>query len=303
MASTPTTRNRFNKQGTGDNSGTWGGVLNTQTLDLIDESADGITAITVSGNVTLTSTNYVTDQSRRRTLRLSGSPGATYIITVPSVEKFYWVINQSDAAQTIKAGGTGVSVPAGSMLPVICDGTDCFTQSTTVTTLIGAVTDYAGTAVPSGWLPCAGQTVSRTTYAALFGAIGTTWGAGNGTTTFNVPDLRGRVTAGPDIMEASGDAGRLTDGTLFSGTRTSPAAILGSASHTLTTAQLPAHDHNYDKATFVELANAADPGALDTNIYNYTGVASTSSETIGSGSAHNNLQPTATILKIIYAGV
>ena len=56
----------------------------------------------------------------------------------------------------------------------------------------GALMDYAMATVPSGWLVCDGQAVSRTTYAALFTAIGTTWGAGDGSTTFNVPQLGNR---------------------------------------------------------------------------------------------------------------
>ena len=54
----------------------------------------------------------------------------------------------------------------------------------------------AGGAVPVGWLVCNGSAVSRTTYANLFTTIGTTWGAGDGTTTFNLPDLRGKVPRG-----------------------------------------------------------------------------------------------------------
>ena len=61
---------------------------------------------------------------------------------------------------------------------------------------VGAVQMLAGGSVPVGWLVCNGTAVSRTTYATLFTAIGTTWGAGNGTTTFNVPDLRGKVPRG-----------------------------------------------------------------------------------------------------------
>lgn len=64
---------------------------------------------------------------------------------------------------------------------------------------IGKVTANAGASIPAKHLPCMGQAVSRTTYAALFTAIGTTWGSGNGTTTFNVPDLRGRVLVGADL--------------------------------------------------------------------------------------------------------
>src|SRR2546421_10755651 len=57
----------------------------------------------------------------------------------------------------------------------------------------GTITAFGGDTPPPGWLPADGSEVSRTQYAALFAAIGTTYGAGNGSTTFNLPDLRGRV--------------------------------------------------------------------------------------------------------------
>jgi microcystin-dependent protein len=60
----------------------------------------------------------------------------------------------------------------------------------------GIIAPFAGTSAPSGWLACNGAAVSRTTYATLFAAIGTTWGAGDTTTTFNVPDLRGAFLRG-----------------------------------------------------------------------------------------------------------
>lgn len=60
----------------------------------------------------------------------------------------------------------------------------------------GVLLDYCGSAAPAGYLLCDGTAVSRTTYAALFAAIGIGFGAGNGTTTFNLPDCRGRVTMG-----------------------------------------------------------------------------------------------------------
>jgi Phage Tail Collar Domain len=71
----------------------------------------------------------------------------------------------------------------------------------------GEVVPYAGSSAPVGALLCDGSAVSRTDYVGLFTAIGTTYGTGNGTTTFNVPDLRGRVAAGVD-----GGAGRITVG-------------------------------------------------------------------------------------------
>ena len=61
---------------------------------------------------------------------------------------------------------------------------------------IGALMPYAGATAPTNWLICNGQAVSRTTYADLFAVIGTTYGTGNGSSTFNVPNLQGRVPVG-----------------------------------------------------------------------------------------------------------
>lgn len=62
----------------------------------------------------------------------------------------------------------------------------------------GTVAAFAGSNAPAGWLKCAGQAVSRATYGALFAYIGTTYGAGDGSTTFNVPDMRGEFIRGLD---------------------------------------------------------------------------------------------------------
>jgi len=64
--------------------------------------------------------------------------------------------------------------------------------------IVGEVAFFAMTTPPTGWLKCDGTAVSRTTYAALFTALGTTYGAGNGSTTFNLPDLRGEFIRGLD---------------------------------------------------------------------------------------------------------
>ncbi|PBC09203.1 phage tail protein [Mesorhizobium sp. WSM3859] len=76
-----------------------------------------------------------------------------------------------------------------------------------ITVAPGIVTPFAGATVPGGWLNCNGQAVSRTTYATLFAAIGTTWGAGDAVSTFNVPDFRGEFLRGLDQGRGV-DAGR-----------------------------------------------------------------------------------------------
>lgn len=114
----------------------------------------------------------------------------------------------------------------------------------------------AGTTAPTGWLLCFGQAVSRTTYAALFAAIGTTYGAGNGTTTFNLPDMRGRVAAGLDNMGGT-TASRITSG--GSGIAgTTLGAVGGAETHTLTTAQLAVHNHGATDPTHAH--SVYDPG-------------------------------------------
>jgi microcystin-dependent protein len=85
-------------------------------------------------------------------------------------------------------------------------------------------------AIPNGWLLCAGQAVSRTTYARLFAHLGTTYGVGDGTTTFNLPDLRGRIPVGLDNMGGS-DAARLSVSNTLGGSGGAADATLVAHTH------------------------------------------------------------------------
>jgi microcystin-dependent protein len=107
----------------------------------------------------------------------------------------------------------------------------------TTTSPAGSVIAFAGSSAPTDWLLCYGQAVSRTTYATLFAVVSTTYGVGDGTTTFNLPDLRGRTVAGVDNMGGS-DAGRLD-------IANSSGVVVGTQYVTLTAAQsgVPAHSH------------------------------------------------------------
>jgi microcystin-dependent protein len=106
----------------------------------------------------------------------------------------------------------------------------------------GSVVDFAGAAAPAGWLFANGQTVSRTLFSALFAAIGIAYGAGDGSTTFQLPDLCGRVTGGLDNMGNIAAKGRLTS-TTMTPNATTLGATGGSETVALTVAQMPAHGH------------------------------------------------------------
>lgn len=107
----------------------------------------------------------------------------------------------------------------------------------------GTIVSYAGSTAPAGWALCDGSAINRTTYASLFSAIGTTYGAGNGTTTFNIPDLRGRTVFGTDNMGGSA-AGRITTTGGISANNTL-GATGGGQTVTLSTSNLPSHNHTF----------------------------------------------------------
>lgn len=146
----------------------------------------------------------------------------------------------------------------------------------------GAVVCFGKSSLPSGFIFCDGSAVSRTTYADLFTAIGTSFGSGDGSTTFNVPDLRGRVPAGKDNMGGS-SANRLTSAVSGS----TLGASGGSQSHTLSTSEMPSHNHSISKSRQNDVINGrvrqggtSLNGTLDSTNNN------------GSSNSHNNTQPT-----------
>ena len=154
----------------------------------------------------------------------------------------------------------------------------------------GAVLPFAGASAPSGHLLCFGQAISRSTYSGLFTAIGTVYGVGDGSTTFNIPDLRGRAVAGQDDMGGT-SANRLTDqsggvdGDVLGDTG-------GAETHTLTTAQLAAHTHGKG-AQFLDGTGPGGAGGAGEN------GDPRDTESTGGNAAHNNVQPTIILNYII----
>jgi microcystin-dependent protein len=140
-------------------------------------------------------------------------------------------------------------------------------SSATATTPAGVIQQYAAATAPTGYLLCDGSTVSRTTYAALFAVIGTTYGTGDGSTTFTLPDFRGRVAVAKSTdteFDVMGEKG-------------------GAKTHTLTTAELASHSHNVDPASFSSSSEGSHTHTVDPP----------STSTTTDGNHYHNLEKTA----------
>jgi microcystin-dependent protein len=168
---------------------------------------------------------------------------------------------------------------------------------------IGSGVDYWGSTAPSSNFVFAfGQALSRTTYATLFARLGTAFGGGDGATTFNVPDCRGRVRAGKDDMGGT-SANRLTNqpgglnGDVLGATG-------GGETHTLTEAQIPAHTHSVTDPGHAHTGSSvassggaqggsgANQAAGTAPIVVNAATTGVSINSTGGGSSHNNTQPT-----------
>jgi microcystin-dependent protein len=158
------------------------------------------------------------------------------------------------------------------------------TNDPTVEVPTGTLLAFAGSTAPAGYLLAYGQAVSRTTYATLFALVGTTYGSGDGSTTFNLPDLRGRTAVGKDDMGGSA-ANRITSaGSGINGTTLG--ATGGTETHTLTLGQIPSHNHTLSLAPS-GFDNSDNPISGSGASPNRTGTTTSA----GGGGAHLNTQP------------
>ena len=161
---------------------------------------------------------------------------------------------------------------------------DSLTGSLIVAT--GTIVPWTVSSAPTGYLECDGSAVSRTTYSVLFGVIGTTYGAGDGSSTFALPDLKDRVIYGKSSSVSLASTGGSADATLVSHTHTASSSVTD-----------PGHFHSYNQTgftgsgTFALAAqnNGTDSGSTETKT---TGISvSTSLSTEGSSATNANLQP------------
>lgn len=188
MPSSYTTNLNLELQATGENSGTWGSLLNANDFTVVDSVLGNVQTISLSGSdVTLT-----TSQTQVNFIKLTGALTANVNVIFPAIGRTYFVQNSTTGAfaVTLKitgSGGATAVVPQnpGQGQAFILDGINVYADFGGRAP--GEIAQFAMQTPPFGWLAFSATPVSRTAYPALFAAIGTTYGAGDGSTTFNIP--------------------------------------------------------------------------------------------------------------------
>ena len=239
-----------------------------------------------------------------------GGETATRSVILPTA---YFVMD-------VKAGGHGIAfgTPANTDYLFEVDNMDVrlgqdlsvagsvYAATSTPLVPVGTILDFAGATAPTGYLVCDGSAVPRTTYAALFSVIGTTWGTGDGSTTFNIPDFRGRTSIGVGT-------GTATDATAHTLGSTG-----GEEKHTLTVPELAEHAHRptttdgwsfqgiYPESNVTGSYNL-QAHSSGSNRYTFASTATSKftywswTATRGESDPHNTMQPFAVVTKIIRA--
>ena len=289
---TTTTKNFLSQTGTGTNGAapSWSAVSKSDVgLSAVENTA----LSTWAGSSNITTTGTITAGTWNSSTKIGLAYGGTNAnITATNGG----IIYSTASALAVTAAGT-----SGQLLQSNGAAAPTWVASPGVPT--GSLFPYAGSSasVPSGYLLCDGSAVSRTTYATLFTAISTTYGAGDGSTTFNVPDLRGRMPLGAGTgtgLNASGTGA--PSGTAQ--TARTAGQWLGNETVTLTTSNIPqmttgnmsqnsSHNHG-SGATGFWVYNSAGAGTLAGGS-TYNASAGGSSVTASSSVEHTHTVGTA----------
>jgi microcystin-dependent protein len=266
-------------------TGKWTSFLSqlSQNYLWIGNTTNFAVAVAVTGDISIDRTGLVTIQANKvNSVKLAKNTiksidVALGTLLLPKIKPSSVPGDQI----TIKTSGTGWSAPAAN---------NFFN--------IGDFQMIATNTAPSGWLLCDGTTKSRTAYPKLFATIGTSYGSGDGTTTFTLPDLRGRIAGG------TGSVTGLTSRTI--------GQFVGTERNTMSIAQMPTHNHGGSGTTDTagnhfhttgrrrinnDSGRSIAPSSSETPTSNSTSEAGAHSHTVtinnrGSGTAFNNMAPT-----------
>lgn len=222
------------------------------------ETSGAVRAHRIGGSVILT--DFATYSKYMNSIALVSAPDASTIAK--------GVVEAATTAEINSGAATGST---GAVIAIAPDKLTASNYGIFLSSMTGVVLPYAGSAAPTGFLLCDGAAVSRTTFATLFALVSTTYGVGDGSTTFNLPDLKGRIPVGRDISQTEFDILAETG---------------GAKTHTLSTAEMPSHTHATDSrlnSPTGSFANIAGSGSVTNS--------SIASSSTGGGGSHNNLQP------------
>jgi hypothetical protein len=267
---------------TGENSGTWGNLTNTNLGNLLEQAITGVNSVAVSdvGDTTLTALDGAVDQARNAVLVLTGSLSAQRSLIVPTVDKVYTFRNLTGQPVLVKtAAGTGVVIANGYTCSVYCDAANVFRASpmidhttNTISATNGAFTNMptagGNPVVPSGviWM-----------WSGSIASIPAGWALCNGSS--GTPNLMDRFIVGAGSAYAPGaTGGSLTTSEAGSHTH----GEFGTTEFTaLTVAQMPAHQHtgttdpngshNHALPRSAIGAGGANPGFSAGSLYDPTG--------------------------------
>ncbi|NBV54332.1 MAG: hypothetical protein EBR79_01305 [Proteobacteria bacterium] len=271
-----------------------GGITTVSAVDLVDLSG-------ALGVISVAPTQVA--YGPLTTGRRGNTPRRVDALVIPASGAEYSL--QADVADLVvrRAGSVVARIASGGVSGLASASVASAALSSDVVARLvpaGSVVPFAGSSAPTGWLLCGGQAVSRTTFAALFAVIGTTYGAGDGSTTFGLPDLRGRAVFGVDNMDGTA-ANRVTSGVSgIAGTTLGAAGgnqAMQSHTHTVTD---PGHSHT-DNRYLGSAAGAANGGAATGNnsFDGTTSVATTGITLASTGAGSSQNMPPAMMLNYI----
>lgn len=179
--------------GTGNDNNIWGTNANSAVFQILEDAiANALTSTVTGGTLDLSGSPppAAASQTRYATLVFNGTLGSNQLVKVPNLTKRWQIQNATSGAFALQIqtpSGSPILIPQGMYCDVWCDGSNNLTR---VGAKTGQFVAHGATSPPAGAVINDGAAYSRSIYSELYNIIGTTWGAGNGTTTFNVPNTQ-----------------------------------------------------------------------------------------------------------------